>query len=82
MGMIQLTQVFNMLTECATGHSVLEKTHHFWIRYGSLVFIGLPKGGHGKLGNHAIEAGHVRRMSRILQIEDCAFGFLGSRIQR
>ena len=61
-----------MLAECAPGHTIERKKHHYWVRYESMTFRALPLGEHGK-ENPEIEIGYIRKMIRHLSIDlDCA----------
>ncbi len=61
-----------MLDECAPGHTRKQREHNWLITYQGHSFPGLPLGPHGARKNVSIQVGHVKRMVRILGIEECA----------
>lgn len=78
---VRLELVREMLNGCAPGHRFIEKTHHYRIEYAGKTYPTLPKGSHsdrGPRGGRAeIEAGHVRKLVRHLEIDpDCAKGVI------
>lgn len=71
-GTIPLADVLEMLKQCALGHHVREKPHHYWVTYNGQTFTGLPKGGHGQ-SKPRIEIGHIKKMIRSLEVDmECA----------
>ncbi len=70
-GQVPLSDIFVMLKECAPGHQVVERTHHYCVYYNSLTFPSLPKGAHGK-SNPGIQKGVIKKMARFFGILDCA----------
>lgn len=58
-----------MLDRCLPGHTRTEKKHHIWVTYQGKVFQGLQLGDRSK-GDPPIGTGHVRRMIRVLEVED------------
>lgn len=71
-GTVSLKEIWQMLEHCAPGHTRQMRTHHWVIRYKDKTYSALPLGPHGKRENPEIELGHVRKMSRHLEILDCA----------
>ena len=73
---IALRVVWAMLAECAPGHAVEEKLHHYWVRYQGKTYRSLPLGRRG--ARRPIGAGvHIRKMETHLVIErDCADRYL------
>lgn len=67
--------VVKILKKCAGGYELTRYTHSIAVRYQKKTAY-LPKGGHGRKGNHQIEAGHIRKMARTLDIEKCAKDFV------
>lgn len=75
--LVLLKLVREMLSMCAPGHRIMEKTHYYRVEYGGRTYATLPKGAHSDRGKRAgqaeIEVGHVRKMIRHLGIdEECA----------
>lgn len=70
-GQVPLNDVLGMLTQCAPGHQVKERTHHFCVNYKNKTFPSLPKGTHGK-ANPSIQKGIIKKMARHLGILACA----------
>ena len=68
-------KVVKMLEECARGYELRQYRHHVAVLYQRKLAL-LPKGGHGRIGNHQIEVGHVRRMARTLGILECAKAYI------
>ena len=61
-----------MLAACADGHCVTHTTHHYRVDYNGKTYYRVPKGAHGDR-NPEIEAFHVRKLIRMLQIDaNCA----------
>lgn len=76
-GLVLLKLIREMLQQCAPGHRMIEKTHHYRIEYAGKTYPTLPKGSHSDRGSRStqaeIEAGHVRKMIRHLGIDvECA----------
>lgn len=71
-GRVRLSAIFEMLSECAPGYTVKEGQHRLRITWKDKVHPSLPKGEHGKGDRAEIEKGEVRKLIRILGIEDCA----------
>ena len=78
--MIRINSIYEMLDECAPGHTRSSKLHHIWVTYNSKTYRKLPKGSHGKPTNYPVEPGLVRSLARMLQIEECARNHLGIRL--
>lgn len=76
-GRVLLRAVFDMLNECAPGHQITQTDHYIRVRWSGKVYPSLPRGEHGKREARAeIQIPHVRKMVRILGIQDCAHRFL------
>jgi hypothetical protein len=58
-------QIVAMLEDCAPGSSVRLATHSRVVSFGTLRYPSLPKFDN-------IELGHLRKLVRFFQIEDCA----------
>jgi hypothetical protein len=58
-----------MLDHCLPGHRREEKNHHIWVWYNGKQFQGLQRGHRGK-NDPPIGTAHVRKMIRILEVED------------
>lgn len=67
--MVSFADVERMLASCCPGHTVELKTHFRKITCGAFVYPTFPK-------HDEVEAGHVRKMSRVLGILECAKKFL------
>ena len=73
---IALRVVWAMLAECAPGHTVEEKLHHYWIRHEGKTYRSLPIGRRGAR-RPMVQAFHVRKMVTHLAIDrDCADRYL------
>ena len=70
-GQVSLRDIRTMLDECAPGHRIEERTHHYCVYYQDKVYPTLPKGPHGK-SNPLIQKGHIKKMARHLGILECA----------
>lgn len=64
-------KVLKILNECARGYELRRHPHFIAVSYNGKTAY-LPKGGHGRKGDHEIEVGYVRRMARALGILECA----------
>jgi hypothetical protein len=58
-----------MLDNCLPGHRRVEKNHHIWVWFNGRLFKGLQIGDRSK-NDPPIGTGHVRKLVRILEIED------------
>jgi hypothetical protein len=67
-GPVSLKAVLAMLVECAEGHAIKRKLHHYWVSFHGHTYRGLPLGEHGAK-RPEIELGHIRHMVRLLGIE-------------
>ena len=76
---VAFKDVVEILEKCACGYELKRYPHSIAVLYQEKTAY-LPKGGHGKQGNHQIEVGHVRRMARMLDIEECAKAFRKPRL--
>ena len=73
---IALRIVWSMRAECAPGHAVEEKLHHYWVRYQGKTYRALPIGRRGAR-RPMVQAFHVRKMVTHLGIDrDCADRYL------
>jgi hypothetical protein len=68
--MISHKEVRAMLDECAEGYGIELKTHNYFVYYNKKTYPSLPK-------YDELEAGHIKKMSRTLEIYDCAKKFFG-----
>jgi hypothetical protein len=57
--------VQRMLTDCAPGHTIRLTNHFRMVKYRGKVFPTLPK-------HPTIELGHIRKMVRHFEIQECA----------
>ncbi len=72
-GPVKLGDVLKAIEHCAPGAVVFLKKHHYWVRIGTDLFRGLPKGpGRENLGAD-ISFGHVRKMARMLKLDEACF---------
>jgi hypothetical protein len=72
---VALNEVWAMLDHCAPGWSKRATLHYWRVTLGTQTYATLPLGPHGARKNVEIEAGHVRRMARFLNIEACCKEF-------
>lgn len=72
---VAFKKVVAVLEKCAPGYELKRTTHSIAVKYHNKTAF-LPKGGHGRAGNHQIEVGHVRKMARTLGIVDCAQAYV------
>lgn len=72
---VAFKKVKKILKKCASGYELKQYPHYIAVLYQRKTAY-LPKGGHGRQGNHQIEVGHIRKMARTLDIEDCAKDFV------
>jgi hypothetical protein len=71
-GLIPLKEIWAMLDRCAPGHTRKAREHNYLITYQGILFPSLPLGKHGRRDNPDIQAGHVKKMVRLLKIDaDC-----------
>jgi hypothetical protein len=71
-GTILISEIRAMLNLCAPGHSFkAHGDHYYLVSYGRNRYPSLPRGAHGKK-DPEIQRGHVKRMVRMLDIEECA----------
>jgi hypothetical protein len=71
-GRVSLKDIQGMLAQCATGHTIVRKKHHYWVSFNGATFQGLPTGEHGER-NPEIQIGIIRHMIRQLGIDmECA----------
>ena len=61
---IALRIVWSMLAECAPGHAVEEKLHHYWVRYQEKTYRALPIGRRGAR-RPMVQAFHVRKRGSV-----------------
>jgi len=71
-GTVRLKDIWAMLERCAPGYDVKETKHYWRITYKSVVYPTFPKGPHGDRSNPSIQIGHIKHMTRLLGILDCA----------
>lgn len=69
--LINLSDVWKMLNECASGHRRRTSSHYHLITYRDHT-ARLPLGQHGARKDATIETGHVRQLARHLGILNCA----------
>ena len=68
-------KVVAVLEKCAPGYKLKRLPHFIAVLYDNKTAY-LPKGGHGRTGNHQIEVGHVRKMARTLGIVECVQAYV------
>ena len=72
MAVVKLKRVWQMLDDCAAGHSKTANQEYWTIRYGGKTFRKFPTGAHGNRRNPEVERGHVKAMVRhFLLPADC-----------
>ena len=71
-GTVPLSSIWKMLADCALGYTKTETDHHWIIRYGEFEHRGFPLGDHGRRKTPRIQIGHVRKLARKLDIQQCA----------
>lgn len=70
---VRLSTVWAMLQDCAKGYTRRTTDHHHRIEYNGRIYPTLPLGKHGRRHDEEIEAAHVRKLVRFLQLgADCA----------
>lgn len=69
-GTVKLNAVWELLNHCAPGHTKKEGDHYWRIYFQGKTYPNFPTGKHAK--NKEIQYGHIKRMIRHLEIEDCA----------
>lgn len=74
-GTVRLKEIFKMLDECAPGHEKRLADHYWHIKYKGKHYGNFPKGEHGSK-NPSIQIGHIKKIVRFFDIEDCAKKFL------
>lgn len=62
-----------MLEECAPGHELVPKLHHYWIKFKGRTFQTLPLGDHSnrsrrKAGSAEVKATYVLQLARALNL--------------
>jgi hypothetical protein len=67
--MVSFSEVERMLEKCAPAHTIELKTHFRIIRWNQRTYPTFPK-------HDEVEAGHARKMARVLGILACAKEFL------
>ena len=76
-GLVLLSDIFEMLNECAPGFDVAEGPHHYRVKWNGRTYPTLPKGEHGKRpGRGSVQKGKVRDLVAFFGIEECAKGRL------
>ncbi len=71
-GLIPLKEIWAMLDRCAPGHTRKAREHNHLVTYNGVPYPSLPLGKHGRRENPDIEAGHVKKMARLLKLDaDC-----------
>jgi hypothetical protein len=71
-GQVPLKKIWELLDQCAPGHTRKARVHNYVVRYNGKTYPTLPLGQHGKRENPPIQIGHVRQMVRQLGIDrDC-----------
>lgn len=71
--LLTLKVIWEALDHCAPGYEARKSLHHWRVTYQGRTFPTLPLGKHGRRENPEIEVGHVRKMARFLDIEECMF---------
>ena len=73
MAVVKLKAIWQMLDECAPGHTRSGNAEYWTIRFNDKIYYRLPTGKHGRRDNPEIEAGYVKNVVRHLGINpDCA----------
>ena len=67
--LVKLDDVWRMLDACAAGYARRDTDHHWIVAFNGRQFRSLPLGAHGKRTNPEIEAGHVRAMVRMFELD-------------
>ena len=69
-GQVPLKDIWEMLDQCAPGHTRHETDHFYRICYGTQTFPNFPK-------KRQVDRGYVKKMARHLGVLDCAKNHLG-----
>ena len=72
-GLVKLGEILKAIGRCAPEATVALKKHHYWVRFRGKVFVGLPKGSGREVLGSEIEFGQVRKMVRMLGLEEDCF---------
>jgi hypothetical protein len=64
-GQVKLSEVWDMLNQCAAGWKKKEYTHFWCVMYNGKTYTSLPKRSETQIG-------HVKKLARHLGILDCA----------
>ena len=78
-GQIKLGAVWDMLDECAPGHTRIKQTHSWKIQFGERTYPSLPFGDRSvkRVRRRLIAKNHVKKMVRHLGLNtDCVEGLL------
>jgi hypothetical protein len=70
-GTADLKDIFKMLDVCAPEHVRKQADHYWHIKYNGKHYSNFPKGEHGSK-NPQIQIGHIRKIIRFFNIEECA----------
>jgi hypothetical protein len=70
-GQLKHAQVWKMLNKCAPGWTKIEHTHDYRIDYNGRTMYSFPLGNR-KMKRGEVQIHFVRKLARVLDIEDCA----------
>ena len=70
-GQLPHSKVWKMLDECAPGWTKRKQAHHYRIDHGDKTMSNFPFGDHSKKTTE-VQVHWVRKLARVLGIEDCA----------
>jgi hypothetical protein len=70
-----LSQVVKMLDECAPGYTIRLANHSRVIHFNKMLYRTFPK-------HDPVENGHVRKLARFFNIQDCASKHLPNVIKK
>jgi len=71
-GQVRWRAVVDMLDHCAPGWRHDERDHFIRLYYDNRTYPNFPIGAHGRRANIEIQIGHVKKMVRFFDIEQCA----------
>jgi len=75
LGTVRLDRVWAALDVCLPEWKKIKKEHNWWILPpGGGPRFNMPLGGHGARKRVEVQRGHVKRMARQFEIEECVKG--------